>query len=1091
MGGGSYTERMRIHTNGNVGIGTTIPGAKLQINGATADGTANALIVRNSSLTGLFSIRNDGRVDIAAGALVQSGGGYANTSSNSSYFTGNLGIGTTSPAQKLEVVGTIQATSTGTATLILRGDSNNSDDTGQLDSTIKMLHDDGNHGILLETRNYTGAQSFEIKSLAAAVETSRFLIDTDGTLKIPAYGAGFLTTDANGAVSVDATSYVDATGDTMTGDLTIQRGLGDLTFLTLKQENTSSDLVAQKSFIDFTFVDSNSNETPQVRIGAEVGNNDGSASTQAEEGMGAFVVYTNNADTDAGAAGNSLAERFRVDRLGNVGIGTTSPDHSLQIERSTGDHLKLSRSGVGSFELGVVSSNALKFSDGGAERMRIASNGNVGIGTTSPSEKLHVSGNARIEGDLTVNGSYTQIDTDVNTTEQWNVTNDGTGPAVTINQTGAQDIMDVQDDGTSVFYIEDGGNVGIGTNTPVGKFNSYISATRQLTHNGNGGDLSIISDNNSAPVFYVKGTGTADLVNIFDNTTEVFTILDGGNVGVGTTSPSQKLEVIGNIKAGAGAADNYIQSIHSDGTQTRMHGYGLYMSRTSSYIRPINDNTQTLYIGSAANQWSTVSIDATTTLFNVNGSEKMRITSTGNVGIGTNSPTATLHTKASGNGTYVLRGMSSAGTDLGGLYQSGTGDAEIYLKTSAIATNVKLSSNGTSYLNGGNVGIGITSPGYKLDVAGSARIALTTDTRLIINQDTASTNFGLQLGYQGTRNWDIYNNGAADSKLFFYSEQLGGNAVTFTPTGRVGIGTTSPSVQLDIEDSSNVIIDLNTTTANANTTIRFQEAGTVKATMGYEGTSDVVLIANGGFTAGNGINIDSSNNVGIGTTSPTSKLHISSTGFDDHITLERGSDSLGISPSGGQLLVEGGLSPWGNINEDLGRIDKHWNEVFVYSVRSGGALQFKSNGNNERMRIDASGNVGIGYTSPTAKLSVSGAILAGGKYSYRKGYGSLDTTGAAIAGLSSASNGASAMFKFEMHGGLGHYQKVVYSCYNAGGNWFANKVIDEGTNELDVEASANNNTTITFTFKARNSTQSYSPAVEIEASGATVNTTYL
>jgi hypothetical protein len=83
------------------------------------------------------------------------------------------------------------------------------------------------------------------------------------------------------------------------------------------------------------------------------------------------------------------------------------------------------------------------------------------------------------------------------------------------------------------------------------------------------------------------------------------------------------------------------------------------------------------------------------------------------------------------------------------------------------------------------------------------------------------------------------------------------------------------------------------------------------------------------------------------------------------------------------------------------------------------------------------------------------------------------------------------MFKFEMHGGLGHYQKVVYSCYNAGGNWFANKVIDEGTNELDVEASANNNTTITFTFKARNSTQSYSPAVEIEASGATINTTYL
>jgi len=41
--------------------------------------------------------------------------------------------------------------------------------------------------------------------------------------------------------------------------------------------------------------------------------------------------------------------------------------------------------------------------------------------------------------------------------------------------------------------------------------------------------------------------------------------------------------------------------------------------------------------------------------------------------------------------------------------------------------------------------------------------------------------------------------------------------------GNVGIGTNSPSVQLDIEDSSNVIVDMNTTTADANTTIRFKK----------------------------------------------------------------------------------------------------------------------------------------------------------------------------------------------------------------------------------------------------------------------------
>jgi hypothetical protein len=298
---------------------------------------------------------------------------------------GNVGIGTNNPSQTLEVVGTIQATSAGTATLILRGDSGNSGDAGQLDSTIKMLHDDGTHGILLETRNFAGLQSFEIKSLSSGVETSRFLIDQDGTLKIPAYGAGFLTTDANGDVSVDTTSYVDVTGDTMTGDLTIKRGHGDLTFLTLRQENTGGDLVEQKSFIDFTFIDSNANETPQVRIGAEVGNNDGSASTQTEEGMGAFVVYTNNADTDGGAAGTSLAERFRVDRLGNVGIGNSSPSQKLDV---TGviqgfGSIRVNSSSAGSPYFGLYQNGSekayLQYVDGTTDNLVVQSDGKVTI----------------------------------------------------------------------------------------------------------------------------------------------------------------------------------------------------------------------------------------------------------------------------------------------------------------------------------------------------------------------------------------------------------------------------------------------------------------------------------------------------------------------------------------------------------------------------------------------------------------------------------------------------------------------------------------------------------------------------------------
>ena len=72
----------------------------------------------------------------------------------------------------------------------------------------------------------------------------------------------------------------------------------------------------------------------------------------------------------------------------------------------------------------------------------------------------------RISGDLTVNGKTTIVDTNVTTDEQLSITNDGTGPAVIVNQKGSQPIVNFKDDDTSVFFIKDGGNVGLGTDIP-------------------------------------------------------------------------------------------------------------------------------------------------------------------------------------------------------------------------------------------------------------------------------------------------------------------------------------------------------------------------------------------------------------------------------------------------------------------------------------------------------------------------------------------------------------------------------------------------------------------------------------------------
>jgi hypothetical protein len=223
--------------------------------------------------------------------------------------------------------------------------------------------------------------------------------------------------------------------------------------------------------------------------------------------------------------------------------------------------------------------------------------------------------------------------------------------------------------------------------------------------------------------------------------------------------------------------------------------------------------------------------------------------------------------------------------------------------------------------------------------------------------------------------------------------------------------------------------------------------------------------------------IDSSGNVGIGITNPATydsnadNLVIGSVGVND---------KNGITIVGGDTDGRGAIYFADTTQNSAGYITyKHVNDSMLFGTSDSTALT-----------IDSSGNVGIGNTSPIAKLDVNGATRIGGKTTYSKGYASLDTTGNAVAGLGTSGNGTSARLVFEMHGGAGEYQRVVYSCYNASGNWYPTKVIDEGTNVFDVTDSGNG-TTVTFTFKARTASQAYSPYVTIEHVGAALDTSYL
>ena len=240
--------------------------------------------------------------------------------------------------------------------------------SGAITSSGNIVNDIGNSGndsfIELKNTGYTG----NVTSLRQNADSSRAELNaTERPIYIQAGSGGGATgaeirlyanqqlgykLDANKASTFYGLLHLDrstSTSGTTTGT----------TFLKI-DNYVGGDLEQQKSFIDFIFQDDNANETPQVRIGAEVGQN-GSANSQVKEGSGAFVVYTNNAESTSGDAGASLAEQFRVDYEGNVSVGNDLIVNGTTRINSAGN-ATLGTTTTGALTAGAVSATSLSLS---------------------------------------------------------------------------------------------------------------------------------------------------------------------------------------------------------------------------------------------------------------------------------------------------------------------------------------------------------------------------------------------------------------------------------------------------------------------------------------------------------------------------------------------------------------------------------------------------------------------------------------------------------------------------------------------------------------------------------------------------------
>lgn len=403
--------------------------------------------------------------------------------------------------------------------------------------------------------------------------------------------------------------------------------------------------------------------------------------------------------------------------------------------------------------------------------------------------------------------------------------------------------------------------------------------------------------------------GTIDNISLRfrTNNTQKMIIDSMGNVGIGIMSPASKLTI---------ASTGYNGFEDSDGNAEVHIGTQLAAPNTSGEkarlaIQPYGHtggpfNIIARDVSSFAFLDFRYGILTEPTLFTLRND--------GNVGIGTASPGAKLEVKAGAEGQTSAAtaikiwgpntplnsnsaqdlqwGFAAAGSAKIRAYRGTSWDTYLQFLTNAIAEGGDTARVRMTISENGNVGIGTTSPGAKLDVVASTNALLTDVTQNISNSgilltaDITNTFHNSGIFWRSLNNnstkpkagiW-MYNENGPGSWLLFgtsnsYVTGITNTALAIAPSGNVGIGTTSPTVPLQVH-STNSATYFHVT--NATSGAASNDGLELSANNDFG--SNVWNYENGylRFATNNSerVRIDPAGNVGIGTTTPLSKLQV-------------------------------------------------------------------------------------------------------------------------------------------------------------------------------------------------------------------------
>jgi hypothetical protein len=355
-------------------------------------------------------------------------------------------------------------------------------------------------------------------------------------------------------------------------------------------------------------------------LGAKAVTRDGSVALAAgdiKSGEVVVVVYDGTrfqVVSQLNSAGNATFANVSITSALNVGgVATFSAGTAAAPSITT----------TGDTNTGIFfpAADTIAFTEGGVEAARFDSSGNLGIGTTSPSAKLHVVGSQYRQNDSTGSFGFT-----LNTTSSTTTLATLFGGSSFAIQTGGS--------GTNQLTLDSSGNLGIGTSSPAFALGSGVEiqragiATLRLENSSGANALEIAADSTTNGIrFY--GINNAPFV-FAPNATEFMRLDTAGNLGIGTSSP-----VFAN-------------------------GSGIEIERAGAATLRLQDSSTTnsfeLYVDSNVHVRGR---DSMATIFYTSDVERARITPAGNIVAGAS---AALATTATNGFLYV---PTCAGTPTG------------------------------------------------------------------------------------------------------------------------------------------------------------------------------------------------------------------------------------------------------------------------------------------------------------------------------------------------------------------------------------------------------------------------------------------